>query len=148
MMRHIAISLTVIAGCMSATAFAADDPITARKDLMKSMGAAAGVGGGMLKGEIPFDPKVAMLVLATANGVSHSFGNFFPEGSDTGMETTASPKIWEDMGGFSGRISELQADTQAAFDSKPADLEAFKAAFGSVAENCKGCHENYRVKKN
>ena len=148
MMRLIAISLTVIAGCMSATAFAADDPITARKGLMKSMGAAAGVGGGMIKGEIPFDPKVAMLVLATANGVSHSLGSFFPEGSDAGMETTASPKIWEDMAGFSGRISEFQADTQAAFDSKPADLEAFKAAFGSVAENCKGCHENYRVKKN
>ncbi len=148
MIRRIAISLSVIAGCMSAAAFAADDPITARKDLMKSMGAAAGVGGGMIKGEIPFDPKVANLVLATANAVSHSFGNFFPEGSDSGMDTTASPKIWEDMGGFSGRIAELQADTQAAFDAKPADLEAFKAAFGSIAENCKGCHENYRVKKN
>lgn len=148
MIKHVSLCLALVAGSVAPTAIAAEDPITTRKAIMKSVGAAAGAGGGMLKGEIAFDPKVATLALATMNAASHSFGDYFPEGSDSGMETTASPKIWEDMAGFSEKLTKFQADAQAAVDSKPATLEAFKTAFGNVAQNCKGCHETYRIKKN
>ena len=31
--------------------------------------------------------------------------------------------------------------------AKPANLDAFKAAFGAAAANCGSCHKAYRVKK-
>jgi cytochrome c556 len=148
MIKHVSLSLALCIGCVSTTALAAEDPIIARKAIMQSVGAAAGAGGGMLKGEIPFNPAVATLALRTMRAASYSFGDYFPEGSETGMETTASPKIWEDMAGFSEKMAKFRADADAAANSKPATLEDFKAAFGSVAQNCKGCHENYRIKKN
>ncbi|HMB48601.1 MAG TPA: cytochrome c [Afifellaceae bacterium] len=148
MIKYVSLGLVLAVGCVSATASAAEDPIVTRKAIMQSVGAAAGAGGGMLKGEIPFNPAVATLSLRTMRAAAHSYGSFFPEGSDTGMETTASPKIWEDMAGFSEKLAKFQADADAAVEAKPADLESFKTAFGSVAQNCKGCHEAYRVKKN
>ncbi len=148
MIRHVSLSLALTIGALSTTAFAAENPIATRKAIMKSVGAAAGAGGGMLKGEIPFNPAVANLALRTMNAAAHSVGDYFPEDSKTGMETEASPKIWEDMAGFSEKLAKFKADSDAAAAAKPADLESFKAAFGSVVQNCKGCHEGYRVKKN
>ena len=59
-----------------------------------------------------------------------------------------SPKIWQDMAGFEAKLAQFQKDTDAAAAAKPADLDAFKAVVGPVLKNCKGCHEDYRVKKN
>ncbi len=148
MIKHASLCLAIAAGLVSASAIAAEDPIVTRKAIMSSVGAAAGAGGGMLKGEIPFDPKIAALSLRTMRAAAYSVGDYFPAGSETGMETTASPKIWEDMAGFNEKLAKFRADADAAAESKPETVEAFKTAFGSVAENCKGCHEAYRVKKN
>jgi cytochrome c556 len=148
MIKHVSLILAIAAGSISTSAVAAEDPISTRRAIMQSVGAAAGAGGGMLKGEIPFDPVVATLALRTVRAATYSFGDYFPAGSETGMDTTASPKIWEDMAGFSEKLAKFRADADAAANSKPATREEFKTAFGNVAQNCKGCHENYRIKKN
>ena len=148
MLRSLSVCLALAVGAVSATAIAAGDPISTRQIIMKSAGGAAGVSGGMMKGEIAFDAKVATAAIRTLNAVSHTVGNHFPAGSDTGMETTASPKIWQDMAGFEAKLAKFQQDTAAAAKTKPEDLEAFKVAIGPVLGNCKGCHEEYRIKKN
>ncbi len=148
-MKRLLLALSIVT--LSASAgLAADDPIAVRKALMQSTGAAAGVAGGLMKGEIPYNPVVAKAAIATMNGVSHAYGDFFPEGSDMGADTTASPKIWEDAAGFSEALTKFQTDTAAAMQASgkdgPADLDAFKAAMGPVFDNCKSCHEAFRVK--
>ena len=100
-----------------------------------------------MKGEIAFDTKVATAAIRTMNAVAYTFGNHFPTGSETGMKTQAAPKIWSDMAGFEAKLAQFQKDTDAAAAAKPADLDAFKAAMGPVFKNCKGCHEDYRLKK-
>ena len=147
MIRQVSLALALALGCVSTVALSADDPIGTRKAIMQSVGAAAGTGGGMLKGEIPFNPVVATLSLRAMNAAAYTFGDYFPDGSQTGMDTEASPKIWEDRAGFDAKAAEFKAATAAAVAAKPADLESFKAAFGNVAKNCKACHEGYRVKK-
>lgn len=147
MIRHVSLVLALALGCVSTAAISADDPISTRKAIMKSVGAAAGAGGGMLKGEIPFHPAVANLALRTMDAAAQTYGDYFPEGSQGGPESEAGPKIWEDRAGFDAKIAEFKAATSAAVAAKPADMDSFKAAFGSVARNCKGCHEGYRVKK-
>jgi cytochrome c556 len=146
-MRGFALGLVAI-GCLSAVGDVAAEPIETRQTIMQSVGAAAKVSGGMAKGEIAFNPDVAMAALATFAAAGHSFASFFPEGSETGNDTEAKATIWEDMEGFIAASTKFADDASAAMAAKPADLDAFKAAFGSVAENCKACHEDYRVSRN
>ena len=112
--------------------------------LMDANGAAAGAGAAMMKGEVPFNAAVAKSVFLTMHAVAYSYGDYFPEGSDTG-DTKASPKIWEDAAGFAAALAKFQQDTDAALAADVADLEAFKAAFGQVAGNCKSCHDAFRL---
>jgi cytochrome c556 len=142
---HLALGLAVV-GLLASTAAA--DPIETRKSIMQSVGASAKISGNMAKGELAFDPDVAMAALTTFAAAGHSFPAFFPEGSESGGETRARDTIWSDNGGFVAASEKLAGDAAAAVAAKPADLDAFRAAFGSVAENCQACHEKYRVANN
>jgi len=132
---------------LTSVSAATADPIQTRQAIMSSVGAAAKASGEMAKGNIDFNSDVAALALATFAAASHSFRDYFPEGSETGHDTEAKSTIWEDRAGFIEINQAFAEDAAAAVAAEPADLDAFKAAFGSVAENCKACHEKYRVSK-
>jgi len=141
------LGLIAAAGFAAAAAQAADDPIATRQAIMSSVGAAAGLGGGMMKGEIDYSPAAGKAAIATMQAAALSYGDFFPEGSDQG-ETGATAAIWENPDGFAGELAKFAAATTSAMEasgkSGPADIEAFKAAFGPVLGSCKSCHETYR----
>ncbi|MGI9354821.1 MAG: c-type cytochrome [Rhizobiaceae bacterium] len=143
----LAIGALVLA---SGIAIAADGPIESRKILMQANGAAAGLAGGMMKGEIEYNPVLGKSAIATLRAVAHAHGGLYPADSLTG-DTTASPKIAEDADGWNKAVAKYIADTNAAGQASgkngPADLDAFKAAAGPVMANCKACHEAFRVKK-
>ncbi len=122
---------------------ATSDPIADRQAVMSNVSAATGMGAKMVKGEIPFDAATAEFLFRTVNSSAHGFGYMFPEGSETGGKTEASPKIWEDRAGFEDMVAKFVADTKGV---KPADLDAFRTAFGTMTENCGACHKAYRVK--
>ena len=147
MLRSLSVCLALAIGAASTTAIAAGDPIEVRQKIMKSVGGVAKPTGAMLKGEMPFDPVVADAAIRTLNAAAYAYGDYFPQGSDTGMETRAAPKIWEDMAGFEAKLAKFRQDTDAAAAAEPKDLESFKAAMGPVMQNCKGCHEDYRLEK-
>lgn len=139
--------LAVVAIAVGVTAVAAQsDPIAARKALMKEMGSQTKTGGGMAKGEVPYDQTKAQAILSTYIDVSAKMPDLFPATSKAGGETTAAPKIWEDMAGFKAGFAKMSTEAKAA-QSSVKDLDSFKAAFGGLTKNCGGCHETYRVKK-
>ena len=137
----IAVTLSVAGHAMAA------DPIETRQAIMSSVGAAAKVSGEMLKGNIAFSPDVAMSALATFTAAGWIYTAFFPEDSNKG-DTKAKETIWTDRDGFVAASEKFASDAAAAMAAKPADLDAFKAAFGNVAKNCQSCHEDYRVSRN
>ena len=153
-MRKFALALSVVA--VSATAVSAgghltgNDAVDTRKALMQGVGAAAGVAGAMMKGEMDYNPASAKAAIAAMRGAAYAFGSFFPEGSDGVKGSTAAPKIWEDMAGFEAANAKFKSDIDAASAASgkdgPADLAAFQAAIGPVFANCKSCHEGWRVK--
>jgi cytochrome c556 len=147
-MKKAALALSALTLSASFAA-AADDPVASRKALMDANGAAAGLAAAMLKGDMDYNPAVAKAAIMTFRAVAHSYGAFFPEGSDKG-ETKASPKIWQDAAGFRKELAEFQehadAAAQASGKNGPADLNAFKAAVMPVFDDCKDCHQSYRVK--
>lgn len=140
---------TIAALCIFAGAgFASADPIQTRQTIMKSMSAAGKVSGEMIKGNLPFNQDVANLALATVAAASLSYRDFFPEGSEEGHNTRAKENIWTDRAGFIAANDKLAEAAAAAVAAKPADLEAFKAVFTPIGQNCQSCHETYRTPSN
>jgi cytochrome c556 len=125
---------------------AQQDPIAARKALMKANGQAAGALAKMLKGEAPFDPAVAKKAFASFEDAAAKMPTLFPDNSKIGGETAASPKIWENMADVKARFVKLGNDAKAA-DASVKDLDSLKAAFSQLGKNCNDCHELYRLKK-
>jgi cytochrome c556 len=137
----------VAAIVMAASAVMAQgDVITQRKDLMKGIGGATRTGAAIAKGEAPFDAAKVQEIFKTYAENGQKFGTLLPAGSSAG-DTTASPKIWEDMAGFNAQLAKFVADSNAAATASK-DLASFRTAFGDVTKSCGTCHETYRVKKN
>ena len=142
----LATGALALAGVLSTAVFAAD-PIADRKAAMKATGAAAKAIGDMMADGGTFDgAKAAELLTAVAAGAK-TFPDLFPAGSETGGETTASPKIWAEMDAFKAASAKFEADATAAAAAAGQGKEAFGAAVGAFFGNCKSCHESYRVAK-
>lgn len=145
-MRKLVLAVSMLAFAGSA---AMADPIAQRQAIMKANGKALKSIAAIAKGEKPFDAEFVLAALKTLNEEAQKIdvAALFPQGSETGGDTTASPKIWEDMPGFQKAVDKFKADTAAAVAAAPADVDAFKAQFGKVSQNCGSCHESFRIKK-
>lgn len=141
-------SICVVAAiAFGATAVLAQaDAIAERKQVMKGVGGAAKSGGDFAKGAVPYDNAKGQAIFTTFASAAAKMPSLFPDNSKTGGETTAAPKIWEDMNGFKAAFAKFEADAKAAGASVK-DLDSFKVAFGGITKNCGGCHEVYRIKK-
>ncbi|MER8462174.1 cytochrome c [Mesorhizobium sp. M1396] len=144
-MRKLVIAISMLALAASA-AFA--DPILDRQALMKERGKIVGGISKVVKGEEPFDAAAVLTQLQAlqANAEKFDADALFPTGSDTG-DTTAAPKIWQDMAGFKTTEDKYLADIKAAAAAGPADVDTLKVQFGAITSNCGTCHQTYRVKK-
>ncbi len=115
--------------------------------MMNNFSGATGSKAKMVKGEVDYDAAAALAALSTISEVASTFGEHFPEGSETGFETEAAPAIWTDRAGFEAKIADLKASADAGVAAAPADLDGLKAVFGPLTKNCGTCHETYRLKK-
>jgi cytochrome c556 len=144
--------LTAALAALAIPAFAADDPIAARQALMDANGGAAAVAGALLKDQIAYEPVIGKSVFTAFSAVSHTYGDYFPEGSLDPARSAASPRIWEDMAGFQAELAKFDAAVAAALEASGKDGPADKAAFAALAQpalqSCGSCHETYRVKNN
>ena len=139
-----AVSAVALGVC---AAVAQEDPIAARKALMKANGDQAKIAGDMVKGTVPFDMAAAHKIFATFQNAAAKMPGLFPDTSKTGGDTAADPKIWDNMADFKARFQKLGEDAKAA-DASVTDLDSFKAAIGNIGKNdCGGCHQIYRLKK-
>ncbi|AZN98946.1 cytochrome C556 [Mesorhizobium sp. M9A.F.Ca.ET.002.03.1.2] len=145
-MRKLILAISMLAFAGSA---ALADPILDRQALMKERGKIAGGLSKVVKGENPFDAAAVMTSLQAlqANAEKFDAEALFPAGSETGNDTTAAPKIWQDMAGFKATHDKYLADVKAAVAAAPADVDALKVQFNTIGGDCGTCHETYRIKK-
>jgi cytochrome c556 len=141
----------VTAACLAtlflATAASAD-PIEDRQKLMKGIGDATKVSAEMVQGKTAWDAAAAKGAMATITANAKLFPTLFPAGTETGGDTEAAPKIWQDKAGFDAIAAKLASAAEAAESAADGGLDAFKPAFGAMAANCKACHQDYRIQKN
>ena len=148
MIRKVTVAagaLMLVAGIAAASA--SDDPIASRQAMMKNTGASIGAIVKMAKGEAEFDALAANLAIRAMNNTAIGIVHLFPAGSETGMDTEAAPKIWEDMAGFVEKAKAMEDATAKAIAAPAASLDELKAQLGEIGGTCKGCHETYRIKK-
>ena len=147
MLKSCLRTAAVLVAFAATASLANADPIEIRQNMMKSVGAAPGTLGKMVKGEIPYNPELAGLAMRILFTTPSGFVAQFPDGADS-PTSEAGPKIWEDRAGFEKAALDMQNAAMAAIPAAGESLDALKASFGSVAQNCRACHETYRVKKN
>lgn len=137
-----ALAIALSAGAVIAQSKA----IAERKDIMKGVGAAAKSGAAMARGSAPYDNAKAVEVFVVYANAAAKMPALFPDDSKSGGETTAAPKIWEDMAGFKATFAKMESEAKAAQTSIK-DIDSFKTAFGAMGKQCGACHEVYRIKK-
>jgi cytochrome c556 len=143
MMIRTVLAVAALALGVSAVT-AQQDPIAARKAIMKANGEQAGIGAKMVRGEEPFSLDKAKKIFATYQEVAKAHA-LFPETSKTG-DTAALPAVWENKADFDAKLTKLANDAKAA-EAAVSDLDTFKAQFAEVQKNCGGCHQTYRKRQ-
>ena len=143
MMRTV---LAVTALALGLSTAMAQDPIAARKALMKKNGDEAKVGTAFMKGEAPFDLAKAKAIFAAYSDAAAKVPALFPDTAKTGGDTAALPAIWEKKDDFNAKLKKFGEDAKDA-EAKVTDEASFKTIFPAVQKNCGGCHETYRAKK-
>lgn len=145
-MRKLLVAISLLAFAASA---ASADPILDRQLLMKERGKIVGELAKVAKGEQAFDAASVATALKAleANAEKFDADALFPAGSTEGNDTTAAPKIWQDMAGFKATEDKFLADVKTASSAPPANVDALRAQVGAIGSNCATCHQNYRIKK-
>jgi cytochrome c556 len=117
-----------------------------RQAVMSAQGGHMSALAGLVNGDV--DHKTHLVPHADAIGnTAKMVPSLFPAGSDKG-ETNALPAIWEKPAEFQKAVKALEtAAPKLGAAAKSGDAAALKAAFGEVGKACKGCHDNFRMKK-
>jgi cytochrome c556 len=121
---------------------AQDDPITARKMLMRTQGGQAALAVKMIRGDEPFDSIKAETVLKTFLETAQKFGDLFPENS---QDTLASSTIWTDRAGFNAALAKFSEDVRAN-QQMTKSLDEFRGAINVIGKDCDACHDRYRTR--
>jgi cytochrome c556 len=97
----------------------------------------------MAKGDVPFNKETAANSAEFLSLLAPQIWVGFGPGSDKGLPTRASPKIWTDAEGFKAAQEKLIVATKK-LPAAAGDAASLKTALVDVAGACKNCHDNYR----
>jgi cytochrome c556 len=126
---------------------AQSDPVKEREDLMKQNDEGAKLVVAMMRGQKPFDGKAVDAAFAQWADTAKKLPSLFPEGSKTGGDNRASPKIWVNKKDFDAKTVEF---AKAVADNRAkavASLDGLKVAVPVVGDACDNCHKEYRLSK-
>ena len=149
------IGLLILGAALSAPLAAADDPnlglIKARKGEMQLRSFNAGPLFGMARGKMPYDAELAT---TSANNLktqlSLDMGRAWAQGTgnDNYEDTTALPKIWATYPEIAEKGKAYAKAVNAVAAAAGNGLDALKPAVSELGDSCKGCHDEFREKKN
>ena len=121
--------------------------IEIRQTKLKELGKSFKTISDQLKGGQDLEAITAAAAVVSAQAVD--IGDWFPAGSgpESGVETEALAKIWEDADGFAAVVTQFQ-EAATGLDAAVAtgDMAAITAAFQMTGgKGCKACHDSYRL---
>ena len=128
----------------------AKQSIEARKAIYALIGSNFRPIGGFLQGRGQYDAAEFQKRIDRIAHLAEWAAEAFPDVSNSGLpDTKAKANVWTDKADFDKRLKTFaqNAKTLAQVNAKEkAANDAFKAAAGALAQDCKGCHDNFREK--
>jgi len=156
--RRLAAAGIALGLCVGAavSAFAQTGPsparqaIDARKAVFSLIGYNCRALADVVKGNAAFDAAEVSKQASRIATLADYAPDYFPDASNSGEpDTKAKADIWSNKADFAKKAKDFQdhakAFAQVAATEK-SNSDAFKAAFGTLAQDCKGCHESYKAK--
>ena len=142
MRKTVTITTAAVFLGLSGFAIAQDqDPVKARQDTMKTIGAQMKVLSDMAKGTTAFDADAANAALGTMTEAAETIPVVFETESIEG-ETDASEDIWANWEDF---VSKAEALHEAAMGAEVTDEASLGAAMQGVGGACAACHKAYKL---
>ena len=136
----LAISMAVIAEP------APEDAAKYRQSIMKALSGHNGAISMMVRGKAGDPDNLGNHIQALVN-LKAEIESVFKEGSDL-EDDRALPAIWENADAFADAIENFEAAVEALSDvADGGDMPAIEAAHRDLGKACKGCHEDFRQKK-
>jgi len=137
------------AGATTPATPAARQGVSVRKAVYTLIGDNFKPIGAILKGgqyNAPEVQKSVTRILYLSDEAGETFG---PNTNLGEPETKAKSDIWTNHADFEKKLKDFQSDAIKLAQVNEADkgaTEAFKAAAGAVAQDCKACHDSFRAK--
>jgi cytochrome c556 len=131
------------AAFFASMASAQQNPIEARRALMKANGREATLMTKMVKGEEPYDAAKVKGAFDQWEKTAKTIGQDFPENSKEG-DTRALPKIWTDKAEFEKLLAKFGKDVEEQKGKATQNLDGLKQAMAVVGKDCGDCHKEFR----
>ncbi len=126
----------------------ATQAINVRKAVFTLIGSNFKPVGEVLQGHAAYESVDVQKSAGRVAFLAGLLNEAFPDNSATG-DTKARPEIWSNRADFDKRVKDFQDHSAALVQvaaREKSGSDAFKAAAAAVGQDCKGCHENYKVK--
>ena len=121
-----------------------EDAVKYRQSALFVMAQHFGRIGAMANGRVPYDAKAAVENAEVVADMAKLPWAGFGPGTDK-ISKAAKPEIWTEQAKFKEHNEKLVAETgKLLAAAKTNSVDNLKAAFGSTAATCKGCHDNFR----
>lgn len=106
--------------------------------------------GAVLQGKAEYDSAEIQKRATRVAFLAGLLNEAYPDVSNVGEpDTKAKAEIWSNRAEFDKRLKDFQEHlaTLVAVSAKEKTAgDAFKTAAGAAAQDCKGCHDNFRAK--
>jgi cytochrome c556 len=101
--------------------------------------------GAMANGRVPYDAAAAVQNAEVVADMAKLPWAGFGPGTDKVTPSRAKSEIWTEQAKFKEHNEKLVGETTKLLAAaKTNSLDNLKVAFGSTANTCKGCHDNFR----
>ncbi len=129
---------------------AARQTIEARKAAFTLVGRNFRPIGEVLKGNVKYEDIDVTKHIARIAFLSNLLQEEFPDSTNLGEpETKAKPDVWANRADFDKRLHDFQLHAVALAEVNARDkglTDSVKTAVTTLGQDCKGCHDTYKVK--
>ena len=122
-----------------------EDAVKYRQGALFVMAQHFGRIGAMANGRVPYDAAAAVQNAEIVAEMAKLPWAGFGPGTDKVTPSRAKAEIWTEQAKFKEHNEKLVGETgKLLAAAKTNSLDNLKVAFGSTANTCKGCHDNFR----
>jgi cytochrome c556 len=106
--------------------------------------------GAVARGNAPYDEAEAKKRVARLTFLVDLLDESFPDVSNVGEpDSKAKPEIWKEKAEFDKKLAKFKDDARVFAETVSKEkgaTEGFKTAVANLGQDCKSCHDSYKVK--